>query len=125
VRPNISLAATTIGAPDAPALAHFYERLLGWPVVESEPEWVTLEPPTGGPGLSFLTEHDYRPPTWPAEPGDQQQMMHLDLRVDDLATAAAHAEACGAQPATHQPQEHVRVYLDPAGHPFCLFLADA
>ena len=28
--------------------------------------------------------------------------------------------ALGATLAEHQPQEHVRVLLDPVGHPFCL-----
>lgn len=37
----------------------------------------------------------------------------------------AHAQACGASLAAYQPQPDVRVYLDPAGHPFCLFLPGA
>jgi hypothetical protein len=31
--------------------------------------------------------------------------------------------ACGATLAEFQPQAHVRVYLDPEGHPFCLWVA--
>jgi hypothetical protein len=34
----------------------------------------------------------------------------------------AHAVAQGATLAGFQPQEDVRVFLDPAGHPFCLYL---
>jgi hypothetical protein len=34
--------------------------------------------------------------------------------------AVAEAVALGAMVATTQPQENVRVLLDPAGHPFCL-----
>ena len=49
-------------------------------------------------------------------------MVHLDVEVDDLRAAGAHALAAGAVLADYQPQDHVRVYLDPAGHPFCLFL---
>ena len=49
-------------------------------------------------------------------------MVHLDVEVDDLRAASAHALAAGAVLADYQPQDHVRVYLDPAGHPFCLFL---
>ena len=49
-------------------------------------------------------------------------MLHLDIRVDDLDAAGALAVAAGAVLAEHQPQDDVRVYLDPAGHPFCLFL---
>ncbi len=48
-------------------------------------------------------------------------MVHLDIRVDDLAAAEAHAVATGAVVADYQPQDDVRVCLDPAGHPFCLF----
>jgi len=49
-------------------------------------------------------------------------MMHLEIAVDDLETSVAHAVAQGATLARFQPQEDVRVCLDPAGHPFCLFL---
>lgn len=46
--------------------------------------------------------------------------MHLDIGVDDLAEAVAWAVEVGATLAEAQPQEHVRVMLDPHGHPFCL-----
>lgn len=49
-------------------------------------------------------------------------MVHLDIGVDDLDAASAHAVAAGARVAQFQPQAGVRVHLDPAGHPFCLFL---
>ncbi|MFD7642107.1 VOC family protein [Kitasatospora sp. NPDC059795] len=45
-------------------------------------------------------------------------MMHLDFQLGDLDAAAA--LALGATLAEHQPQPHVRVLFDPAGHPFCL-----
>jgi hypothetical protein len=48
-------------------------------------------------------------------------MMHLDFQVDDMDAAVAHALELGAEEAEHQPQEDVRVMLDPAGHPFCLY----
>jgi predicted enzyme related to lactoylglutathione lyase len=115
------LTATVLDAPDPGALAAFYGQLLGWPVRQREPDWVTVRPPGGGAGLSFQTEAAYTRPTWPAGPGDQQMMVHLDIEVDDLETAGAHAVAAGAVLAEYQPQEHVRVYLDPAGHPFCLW----
>ena len=51
-------------------------------------------------------------------------MMHLDVQVGDLDDAAAEAVALGATLAGHQPQDHVRVLLDPAGHPFCLVRDD-
>lgn len=50
-------------------------------------------------------------------------MIHLDIEVDDLAAEGERALSLGATLASFQPQEHVRVYLDPDGHPFCLWVA--
>ena len=119
--PVAALSAVVLGAPDPRCLAEFYRALLGWDVVDDRPDWVVLLPPGGGTGLSFQTEEGHVPPEWPAKPGDQQMMMHLDLRAVDLERACAHAEAVGARLAAYQPQDDVRVYVDPAGHPFCLF----
>ena len=121
-RPRMTLTATVLDAPDARELADFYRRLLGWTVVADEPDWVKLNPPGGGAGLSFQTEKAYVRPTWPAGPGDQQMMLHLDIEVDDLEVASAHAVVQGATVAEYQPQDDVRVHLDPAGHPFCLWI---
>ncbi|NJC68569.1 VOC family protein [Planosporangium thailandense] len=122
-RPHgLTFTTVNISAPDPGALARFYERLLGWHITVEEPDWVLMRAPDGGVGLAFQTETDYVRPGWPAGPTDQQMMMHLEIRVDDLDSAGAHARACGATLADHQPQEDVRVYLDPAGHPFCLWL---
>ena len=120
--PAFRLSGIVLDAPDARELADFYRRLLGWEVGQDEPEWVTLVSPEGGAGLSFQGDSDYVPPVWPAEMGAQQMMMHLDIAVVDLAEASSHAQRCGATLAAFQPQEDVRVHLDPAGHPFCLFL---
>jgi hypothetical protein len=46
--------------------------------------------------------------------------MHLDFGVDDLDAAEARVLAAGATKYDFQPNEHCRVYADPAGHPFCL-----
>lgn len=121
--PLLTLSGVVLDSPDAQELAAFYRRLLGWPVDQDEPGWVKLRSPQGGPGLSFQTEDDFRRPTWPAGLDDQQMSIHLDFAVDDLAVAGAHAVEAGATLAHFQPQDDVRVYLDPAGHPFCLFLA--
>ncbi len=118
----MTLSGIVLDAPDARTLADFYRRLLGWAVTHDEPGWVTLGPPDGGTGLSFQTEAAYVTPTWPARPGDQQMMLHLDIEVDDLDAAGAHAAGAGAVLAEYQPQEDVRVYFDPAGHPFCLWV---
>lgn len=111
-----------LDAPDALALCHFYARLLGWKIVKEEPDWATLAPPDGVAYMAFQTSPDYVRPEWPNVEGRQQMMMHLDIEVDDLETAVADAIEIGATLATHQPQETVRVLLDPAGHPFCLYV---
>ncbi|WP_158220303.1 VOC family protein [Kineosporia sp. A_224] len=120
-RPRFTLVEAVLGAPDPVALAAFWCDLLGWRVARSSPEWVVVRPPDGGTGLAFQLETDHVRPTWPAGPGDQQMQEHLDVRVDDLAAGVDRAVALGARLAEHQPQDDVRVLLDPAGHPFCLF----
>ena len=120
--PRLALATVVLDCPDAHVLSDFYRRLLGWEVKWSEPDWVLIRPPDGGTGLSFQSEAGYVPPVWPERPGEQQKMLHLDVRVDDLDAAGAHALAAGATLANYQPQDDVRVYFDPAGHPFCLFV---
>jgi hypothetical protein len=62
---------------------------------------------------------------WPGVEGEQLMMMHLDIGVSDLEAGVRWAEAQGATLARHQPQDDVRVMLDPEGHPFCLFVDDA
>ncbi|WP_416963734.1 VOC family protein [Streptomyces sp. Agncl-13] len=117
-----TLTTVVFDAPDAHELADFYCRLLGYVVREDEPDWVVIVPPGGGTGLSFQTEPEYVPPVWPTrKPGEQQMMLHLDIKVDDLETETARAVTEGATLADDQPQDHVRVFFDPAGHPFCLW----
>ncbi len=118
----MELSGVVLDAPDAQELAAFYRELLGWTTTNDEPDWVTLRPPGGGTGVSFQSEPEYQRPTWPSRKQDQQMMLHLDIRVDDLDAAVARALALGAVLADFQPQRHVRVCLDPAGHPFCLFV---
>ncbi len=120
-QPHMRISATVLGAPDPQALGAFYARLLGWTVVKDEPGWVMVRPLSGGAGLSFQHEPDHVPPVWPPVPGEQQMMSHLDIAVEDLDAAVAWAVAAGARLADYQPQQHVRVMFDPAGHPFCLF----
>jgi Glyoxalase-like domain len=89
--------------------------------------WVQVRDPAGGVGLNFQAETWYEPPTWPEEPDTRHKMLHLEIEVDDLDAAIALAVAAGGIPAPHQPvdrdQSRIRVLLDPAGHPFCLFVS--
>ena len=121
--PTVTLAGYVLDSPDPAKLAAFYARLLGWSIVSQDPTWVQLRPPGGArPSLSFQLEPEYSPPTWPGRADQQLMMAHLDLQVDDLETAGALAREAGARLAEYQPQDKVRVYLDPDGHPFCLFI---
>jgi catechol 2,3-dioxygenase-like lactoylglutathione lyase family enzyme len=134
-RPSLRVTSVTISAPDPRGLAAFYSALLGWPVTSSEPArpgfppedgWAQLRPPAteAGPTLNFEYERDFVRPVWPSVDGEQQIQTHLDIAVTDLDSAVAWAEQNGAVQADYQPQQHVRVMLDPAGHPFCLFLSE-
>lgn len=131
--PRMRITTVTLAAPNPRELAAFYEKLLGWQAAKKEgprpgypPEdgWAIVRPPSGqsGPSLAFEYEQDYVPPVWPSKPGEQQLMEHLDIEVQHLASAVAFAIEAGAKLAEYQPQKDVRVMLDPAGHPFCLFL---
>lgn len=111
-----------LDAPDALALARFYAELLGWSIERDEDEdEAVIIGPTGVAYIGFQSAPEYVPPVWPPVVGSQQMMLHLDFEVDDLEAASAHAVALGARVTEYQPQDDVRVHLDPAGHPFCLY----
>jgi catechol 2,3-dioxygenase-like lactoylglutathione lyase family enzyme len=129
-RPRMRITGPVLDAADPIALAEFYERLLGWTMVAREgprpgyPDadgWAKIRSPAGDMKIEFQWEAAYEPPVWPPAPGHQQMMIHLDIGVDDLDAGVRWAVELGARVADHQPQDDVRVMLDPAGHPFCLF----
>lgn len=109
-------------APDPHVLARFYSDLLGWQIARQDAESAAIAPPEGVGYIAFQFSEEYVPPVWPAQRDAQRITMHLDFEVVDLPTAVAHALELGAREADHQPQDNVRVLLDPAGHPFCLYL---
>ena len=126
--PRIEWTSVTIGAPAPRELAAFYATLLDGEVTASEaarpgePEqagWAQVR--AGGRTLNVEYEQCWSAPVWPARPGEQLASQHLDLQVADLVAATAWALECGARLAEEQPQDDVRVFFDPAGHPFCLF----
>jgi hypothetical protein len=109
-----------LDCPEPRALAEFYLGLLGGEITDDEADWVTLV--VEGRRIAFQQADDFEPPTWPT--GERPQQLHLDLTVDDLDSVETKVLALGAirhevQPG-EAPGDPFRVYLDPAGHPFCL-----
>lgn len=107
---------TVLDCPDPGALARFYGTVLGW-TVKVDGDWAEISADYGAM-LCFQRVADYTPPAWPGQ--DVPQQTHLDLNVDDLDAGEAAVLGLGATKAEHQPGETFRVFLDPAGHPFCL-----
>jgi hypothetical protein len=93
--------------------------MLDWKA-EVSPDWADIRAEYGQ-CISFQQVEDYAPPQWPAQQVPQQ--MHLDVIVDDLDAAEAAVTELGATRHEHQPGTSFRVFLDPAGHPFCLCLS--
>ena len=110
-----------LDAPDVAVLARFYSELRGWAVWKQDEDDAALDVGEGVAYLSIQRNPDYVRPVWPAREGHQQMMLHLDFEVTDLDAEAARAVRLGAVLPEHQPQDDVRVLLDPAGHPFCLY----
>ncbi len=113
---------------DADGLATFYSVLLGWDLVGTdEQNWRQLRPPGGGGvGINIQGEAWYQPPVWPERRDEQHKMMHFEIEVQDLEAAVSRVVALGGSEAVHQPADRdpsaIRIMLDPAGHPFCLFV---
>ncbi|WP_327090709.1 VOC family protein [Nonomuraea sp. NBC_01738] len=115
---------TVIDCPDPLGLARFYAAVLDWPVSVADDTWVVVS--DGGPParLAFQRADDYVAPAWP-DPKRPQQF-HLDLTVEDLDEGEAQVLRLGATKPGHQPSDDgsFRVFLDPAGHPFCLCVGE-
>jgi Glyoxalase-like domain len=109
--------AFVLDCPEAAPLARFYGRLLDWKV-SGAADWADIRSPDGQHCISFQQVDDYNPPVWPGQGVPQQ--MHLDVMVDDLDAAEQAVLELGATRHEHQPGTSFRVFLDPAGHPFCL-----
>ena len=113
-----TLSGVALDCPDTLALARFYSELGGWSLAgNSDETWAQLET-TDGWALAFQRVQDYRAPEWPGQSVPQQ--FHLDFDVTDLDEGERLVLTLGATKAEHQPGTTFRVFLDPAGHPFCL-----
>jgi hypothetical protein len=116
--PIAQFPAFVIDCPDARVLADFYGALLDWEA-KGDAEWAEIRPEDGSACISFQQVADFRAPQWPGQ--EHPQQMHLDVVVDDLDAAEQPAADLGAAKHDHQPKpDSFRVFLDPAGHPFCL-----
>lgn len=105
-----------IDCPDAVALATFYGTMLDWKIDTSN-EWAEIRAEYGQ-CICFQQVENYSAPEWPSQ--DKPQQTHLDVVVDDLDAGEEAVLGLGATKHEHQPGTTFRVFLDPAGHPFCL-----
>lgn len=113
------LPVIAIDCPEPAALARFYGAMLEWTVDIISAERAAVCPDEGQ-CIAFHRVVDHTPPTWPAE--ERPKQMHLDMLVDDLDAAEVAVVNLGATRHPDQPGTSYRVFLDPAGHPFCLCL---
>ncbi|MDX6197078.1 MAG: hypothetical protein QOJ79_229 [Actinomycetota bacterium] len=106
-------------------MVSFYAELLDLQVVDQEPRWAALREPGGRTGINVQAEDGYTAPVWPAAAPKQAMMMHFEIETRDVPAAVASATSLGATEAPWQPPDRdattLRVMLDPAGHPFCLW----
>jgi catechol 2,3-dioxygenase-like lactoylglutathione lyase family enzyme len=131
------LVQTVLDCTDPRELAEFYRQLLGFqyrpgdePPAEGkadQADWLVLRDSNGANHLAFQQVAKLAKPTWPEGPIPQQ--LHLDLSVPTMQDFNAQHERALALGATmlrdrsDDPQEPLRVYADPAGHPFCIFVS--
>ena len=136
----VSLRQVVLDCTDARKPAEFYRRLLGYqyrpgddppPAGEDDPnrrDWLVLRGPAGGSRQAFRQVAELPDATWPD--GPRPQMAHLGLTRADDRRARGRSPPCGYSGArllrdrSDDPDEPLRVYADPAEHPFCIFVAD-
>ena len=132
------LRQVVLDTTDPRGLAEFYRELLGLayragdePPAPGEPDpsgedWLVLADADGRARLAFQKVQELPEATWPH--GPHPQMLHLDLTVgsvSELEVQHQRALGLGARQLldrTQDEDEPLRVYADPAGHPFCVFV---
>jgi hypothetical protein len=131
------LLQTVLDSTDVRSLAEFDRQLLGWhyrdgdePPPDGAPDeadWLVLVDDRRARRLAFQQTQRLARSTWP-DPSVPQQL-HLDLTVPDRAGLERHREralSLGAElrlDRSDDPDEPLYVFADPAGHPFCIFVA--
>jgi catechol 2,3-dioxygenase-like lactoylglutathione lyase family enzyme len=134
-----AFAQVVLDTTDARATAEFWRQLLGLvyrpgheppPAGEDDPagrDWLNLFDADGTPRLAIQQVPSLPRTTWP-DPTIPQQL-HLDLTVEsseELDEVHGRVLALGGElrlDRSHDPDEPLRVYADPAGHTFCIFVA--
>ncbi|MCW2749840.1 MAG: hypothetical protein JWR83_950 [Aeromicrobium sp.] len=101
-----------LDAADPQRSAAFWSALLGQPITYDDGDFVVVSGESATSGIAFQRAPNHVAPTWPGPSVPQQ--MHVDVMVEDPATASDEVLALGAN---HLEGD---VYADPAGHPFCL-----
>jgi catechol 2,3-dioxygenase-like lactoylglutathione lyase family enzyme len=133
------LRQVVLDTTDVRGLAEFYRQLLGYEyragdeppaagaIDERGHDWLVLRHPSGSHRIAFQQVSVLPESTWP-EDGVPQQL-HLDMSVpsvQELEVQHQRALALGARlryDRSHDEQEPLYVFADPAGHPFCIFVA--
>ncbi|NSC22073.1 VOC family protein [Streptomyces albus subsp. chlorinus] len=123
-----TLGVVVLDCPDTRRLADFYARMLGWTVDEdrSDRSWVEVVDQAGNRRLAFQEAPGFVPPEWPGEEHSQQLHLDLDVPPERIEEAEREVLELGARLVQDDGggERGFRVYLDPAGHPFCLCLTD-
>ena len=126
------LRNTVLDCSDAYPLAEFYRQLLDFRYPEGREakpgdDWVNLRNPAGGVGIAIQQIDGFRASTWPDNEVPQQ--LHFDISVptaDELTAQRTRVEELGGRMIHDRfddPEEPLYVFADPAGHPFCIFVA--
>jgi hypothetical protein len=134
---SLAVRQVVLDCTDVRVLAEFYRALVGLayrpgdeppaPCEADARDWLVLRNPAGWQ-LAFQQVDELPEATWPE--GPHPQMLHLDMTVDSVADFESeheHALGLGARlllDRSDDPEEPLRVYADPAGHPFCIFVAE-
>jgi hypothetical protein len=114
---SVRLGSISLDCRDPHTLADFWANVLGGDVAFRSDTFVAVQ--VGPLWITAVTVEDYEPPTWPA--GVVPKQMHFDLAVKDLDAGELEMLELGATKCEVQFEpDRWRVYLDPAGHPFCL-----
>lgn len=131
------LLHTVLDTTEPRRLAEFYRELLGLqyrpgddPPTDGsadDADWLVLTDAEGNRKLAFQLVERLERTTWPDH--DVPMQLHLDMTVPDeqsLEQQRERAVALGAElrlDRSDDPDEPLYVFADPAGHPFCIFVA--